>query len=91
MALEERSPVFFPTILSSWAMMGLLINAGLGFNASSCHLLARLGMGTEWPPLASWFMEVHARSLPFRRRLYFYIPFHFYTDMSLFWIIRSEE
>lgn len=46
--------------------MRQLIKAGLGFNASSCHLLARLGMGTKWPPLASWFMEVHASSLPFR-------------------------
>lgn len=59
--------VLFPPTHSSWEEMGELIKPGLGFSASSCHLLARLGMGTKWPPPAPWFMEVHASSLPFRR------------------------
>jgi len=33
----------FPLTRRSWAVMRQLIKAGLGFSASSCHLLARLG------------------------------------------------
>lgn len=59
--------VLFPPTSSSGQVMRQLIKPGLRSGASSCHLLARLGMGTKWPPLAPWSMGVHASSLPFRR------------------------
>lgn len=69
MILEEGSLVC--SLPSKTQFLGssgeVVIKPGLWSSASSCHLLDKLGIGTKWPPLVLWSIEVCASSLPFRR------------------------
>lgn len=69
MALEKPSPVYpLPSDTQLLAAMRQFIKPGLGFSASSCHLLARLGTGGLYVASPSTRSAgVHASNLHIRR------------------------